>query len=395
MSKNTFIKDIFINIIATLLPLVSLQLFSLPLIAKLEGGEIYGSVIFLISVFTIIAFPLGNVLNNSRLLLNTEYEEKDLQGDFNFFVSAAVFVGITFFTIFSFFYNEKMSIISFILILLIIILYIMREYFIVSFRLTLSFKKILFNNIFLGSGYVIGTLVYSLTRQWEFIYLIGLLLSNIYIFSNSNLHKESFSKTPFFKTTLSNSLYLYSANVLKNLLTHADKLLLFPLLGPVNVAVYYTASIIGKVMSMLINPANTVILSYLVREKEKKSFSKHIYIIILVSILGYFSILIAGPYFLRFFYNQWAVESISILKYTAGAAVVSVISSLLHPFNLRFNKIKWQFYINGSYLIIYLVLAVSLTYFYGLKGFSIAVLIASIYNLLIQILIYNLDNKLK
>src|SRR5699024_11464656 len=87
----------------------------------------------------------------------------------------------------------------------------------------------------------------------------------------------------------------------------------------------------------------------------------------------YIGILIVAPHFLKVFYSDWASESISLLKITAGIAIITVISSLLQPFNLRYNKLKWQLYINGSYLVVYLLLDYYLTSYFLLFGFSLSV----------------------
>lgn len=76
MKNKKFLVDSLLNIISAALPLLILQLVSYPLIAKALGGEEYGLIITLISVFTVVSFPLGNVLNNIRLLKDNEYKEK-------------------------------------------------------------------------------------------------------------------------------------------------------------------------------------------------------------------------------------------------------------------------------------------------------------------------------
>src|SRR5699024_9094239 len=97
--------------------------------------------------------------------------------------------------------------------------------------------------------------------------------------------------------------------------------------------------------------------------------------------------------FLEIFYSAWSKESVLLLKYTAAASIVSVIANLFRPFNMRFNDLKWQLYINGSYLIIYITLTIMLTKQYGIIGFAIGVLIAATYNLVIQITVYYLNTK--
>src|SRR5690625_3190737 len=343
-------KDVALNIIAVMLPIAVLQFISLPYIGNLIGAESYGEIVFLISVFTLISFPFGNVLNNVRLLANEKYEEKEITGDFNFLILCSIIIGSITFLIYST-QNNFIDIIDTFLIIIIIILTITKEYFIVSFRLILNFKNIVLNNVFLAIGYLVGTFVFTLVNYWEFIYIIGLIFSNIFIYRRSKLVKEGFKKTVFFKDTLKDSFYLYSAGLVKNLVTHADKLLLFPLLGPHNVAVYYSSSIIGKMISMFVNPANTVVLSYLVKTRKKVRMAYYLIIAFILGFIFYLLILLIGPLFLKVLYNSWYLESVKLYKYTAATSIISVIAGLFQPFNMRFNNLKWQLYINGSYFI--------------------------------------------
>ena len=60
------ILDIVLNITATAIPLIILQLVVLPLIATKMSDELYGFTLTIISTITIIASSLGNALNNVR-----------------------------------------------------------------------------------------------------------------------------------------------------------------------------------------------------------------------------------------------------------------------------------------------------------------------------------------
>src|SRR5699024_10949378 len=100
--------------------------------------------------------------------------------------------------------------------------YASREYYVVSFRLKLNFKNILYNNVFLAIGYIIGTIIYILIGYWEVIYLLGFIFSIVFIIKKSKLLGESFKKTKLFKRTFTDATMLYLANILKNLINHAD-----------------------------------------------------------------------------------------------------------------------------------------------------------------------------
>src|SRR5699024_655563 len=93
--------DILLNIIAVMLPISILQFISLQYIGKVLGSETNGEIVFIISVFTFISFPIGNVLNNVRLLNNEQYEKREITGDFNLLVLYSIIIGIIMFVAYS------------------------------------------------------------------------------------------------------------------------------------------------------------------------------------------------------------------------------------------------------------------------------------------------------
>lgn len=89
-----------LNICATALPLMILQLVIFPLIARKEGNENYGTILTVISLVTIVSGSLGNSLNNIRLIRNQDYEKEKICGDFQLLIFAemivsAIVVGIS------------------------------------------------------------------------------------------------------------------------------------------------------------------------------------------------------------------------------------------------------------------------------------------------------------
>ena len=81
MSKKIF-GDMTLNLIATAIPIVALQFIFLPILSDQMGGETYGLVITLITIFNVIPASFGNVLNNIRLLYENKYRKNQYTGDF-------------------------------------------------------------------------------------------------------------------------------------------------------------------------------------------------------------------------------------------------------------------------------------------------------------------------
>ncbi|MEC5423400.1 hypothetical protein QGM71_07805 [Virgibacillus sp. C22-A2] len=396
MPQKKFILDSLLNIIATAIPLVILQLVALPVVGATLGGSQYGLVVTLISLFTLLSLPFGNVLNNIRLLLDNEYKQNKTIGDFNILLIGAIIISSIVVTLGTVYYEGTFSLVSIILMVIISCSNLLREYTIVTFRLNLNYKAILLNNLVLGTGYLVGVVVFYLTGYWQSIFIIGSGLSLIYITRNSNLLKETLTTTKLFKKTSYKSFVLFISIFLKTILSYSDKLLLFPLLGPSAVSIYYTATIFGKIISMMIAPVNSVILSYITRMHKisMKSFKYIIAVTVIVGITGYsVTILISHP-LLHYLYPTWAAESLELIYITTGSAVLGVMSSVIQPFVLRFNNINWQLLISGSNVVVYLISVFTLFNLYGLIGFCVGILIVNLlkFIIMISIFIFNFRN---
>lgn len=394
MARKKFIYDSILNILATGFPLAILQFISLPFVATILGEEQYGNVVTLISLFTILSLPFGNVLNNIRLLTNDKYNKNGISGDFNILLLVSTLLSTILMIIATNYYYETFSMINMLLMIIISSLSVLKEYLIVTFRLILDFKGILINNILLAGGYLIGTVIFYITNYWESIYIIGLGLSLIYIIKNTKLHKEPLKVTPLFKSTTYKSVILFFSGFLKTALSHADKLLLFPLVGPQAVSIYYAASIFGKVFSIIITPINSVMLSYLSKMNKFKT-SRFLYIVgalFVIGVLGYIVIIIISHPLITFLYPSWAEESLELIYITTATAIVSVISSVLNPFILKFNSINWQILIAGVNLSLYISFAIMFYNLYGLFGFCLGILFANIVKLILMLSIFIFNN---
>lgn len=389
MNKKKFLIDSILNVLSTAMPLIILQFYSLPKISSYVGSEKFGEILVLISLFTLISTPLGSVLNNLRLLKNKEFLNLQKVGDLNYIFSRSIIFIIIIF-LYLYWFIKEISIYNIIFIFIITLLYLSKEYFIVAYRIEINYKNILINNLILSIGYLVGTFSYSYLHIWELIYITGLLMSFIHVLYYSNIYKESYRKTEKFKENLIDFLLLYISGLVKGLMSYGDKILLLPLLGARNVAIFYSANIIGRMILVVFNPINNVLLSYLVKGSKINivTFFKAFLSILAVTILSYFVIIYMAPLFLYKFYFDIAEESLQIIQITTATSVISLLSIIFHPFNLRFNKLKWQIYMNASNLFLYLIIAIGLTLEMGLYGFCLGGLISAIYKFLFQFVMY-------
>ncbi|MDM5209487.1 lipopolysaccharide biosynthesis protein [Cytobacillus kochii] len=397
MPKKKIIFDSILNIIAAAVPTLLIQIIILPIIGKRLGDENYGLAITLISMATLFSLPFGSVLNNIRLLMNDEYNNYGLQGDFKILLTVGMIINSVFIIIGTIYYEEKISIISLLLILLFSCQNILREYLVVSFRISLNYKAILLNNLILGMGYLFGLAIFFWIGYWQFIYVFGASFSLIYIIKKSDLIRERFSRTEMFNKTANKSVVLFFSVFMKTVLTYADKLLLFPLLGPAAVSIYYSSTLMGKIASMVVTPISGVMLSYLTKMEKMKlrDFFSILFLGTIVGIMGYFLIIFISEPILNILYPAWATESLKLIYLTTATAIIGVITSIINPIILRFNHINWQLIINIINLIVYIIFVFIFYSEYGLMGFCLGMLLASIVKLFIMVLVFvvNYRNK--
>lgn len=81
MKKKIFF-DMILNIVATSIPTVVLQLLILPSLSNYMDGNAYGLMVTILAVLNVVPSTIGNVLNNVRLLHEESYNKDNEQGDF-------------------------------------------------------------------------------------------------------------------------------------------------------------------------------------------------------------------------------------------------------------------------------------------------------------------------
>ena len=377
------IYDIVFNIIASIIPTFVLQIILLPLLAANTKEDLYGLILSIISIITVVAGSLGNALNNIRLVKNENYISYRAEGDFGPILIAES-IGASIVTAYltrKYIFDRT----ELFLIILLTILWTGREYLIVAFRLKLNFKSIMLNNLLLVIGYFLGYAVFKLTGYWEYIYIIGIIFSIGYIITHSSIIKERFVITPLFKNTITELIFLIFAAVINNLLNYADRIILYPLIGGAAVSIYYVSTLFGKLISMLISPLNSVVLSYLsqVNKFNKRAFLNALLSSVIVACLGYIMCLVMADPILHLLYPQWVEKSIRYIPITTVTAMITMMTGMLSPFILRFCAMKWQVIINGISLCIYILASVALFQKFELFGFCLGILCSHLAKFLI------------
>lgn len=375
---RSFSFDVTINIIANLIPVFILQIVLQPIIAAKLGAENNGLFVTMLALLHFVVPVTSSALCNSRLLLNDQY--KGEKGDFNIYLLFFSFINFLVVVGGGVFYISNASAADILLLSSLSLIWMLKDYLIVDFRIKLNYTNILINNIVLSIGFLLGLFFfYFFELSWYVIFLLGYLFSLIHVLIKTNLINEPIKKTPLYSKLKKTIWPIIFANLFGLLAVNFDRLFLYPLVGGALVSIYYSASIIGKLISLVSSPVSTVFLSYIVKLDVITTKKLNIiYLIVLSSGVAFYVIcLLLSPFLLKMLYPLWAEESMLLVPITSAIAVFDLIISVTNPIPLRFGKINYQIVIQLTYLVVYILMGFLFYNLFGLLGFALGVLVAS------------------
>lgn len=377
--RINFLQDVSLNIIASFMMTGVLQIIVYPFLGSHMSADSYGLFLTLIGIVNIISVTLGTSLNNVRLLRDMAYKENKTTGDFNL-INLGTIILITIITPLCILPFSQESLFSLILIIGITILGSCRSYYSVGYRLVLNYTNYFKQCFVYCLGALMGLFFTAYTGVWQWAFLSAEVFSCIYILLTCrNLFKEPFRPTKLMMGTLNEYGFLISASLIGNVLTYLDRLLLYPILGAENVSVYYTATLFGKVLGIVMGPVAGVLLSYYA---QKKSLSlKQFWVQCSISLsccFGFFliTLLLAKP-ITGLLYPTLIDQAVCYIPIANLSAIILVAAGVIQPAVLKFCKTSYQPIVQIIHLIVYIGLGITMVQKFGLFGFCIAVLIAN------------------
>lgn len=387
--KIEFIKNFTYAFGAVILQIGIVQLLILPLISKTMTSEQYGLTLTLISIVDIVAITFGAAICNVRLISLSIYENMSLSGDYNKYCIIYGSISVIISIIATIAYEQKYSI-STILIGIMALMAFFFSYSQVSIRLNRKFQYDIAASLLIGVGYCIGFLIYRLTGLWQFIYIFGYGFGAIFCgIIIGKFYKEPIRSTFLFRKTNKQILELSTSSFIKQLITYADRLILYPILGGELVAIYYAATLVGKVISLFINPLNSLLLSYI--SPPKSGVRQYLIKILLISsgiCFGmYWLCLLMSKPILLILYPQYCDAAMSIIHITLLSSMIEVVICIITPFTLKVFNTSLQVTISIISTVIYFIAMFACLKAYKLIGFSIAVLLSSIAKITIIIFV--------
>ncbi|WP_346848498.1 hypothetical protein [uncultured Clostridium sp.] len=379
VTKGKVIKDLFLNIIGSFIVTATLQLMVYPFMSYKMSTASFGNILTLMGISNTITSIFGNSLNNIRLVKQEYYEENEFS-DFRIIINRIIVITIISMMLVAVLFRNQITIIEAIFLIIATVFLMLRSYMNVYYRIKLDYNKIIIHLIFTAFGYLIGLLIFNYVKVWSIVFCVGEVSAFIYAYKTTNFKLEENIRSKNFKEVSSDFIQLSSSNCISSLLLYLDRILINPILGPSNVAIYYIASVVGKTVGIIFNPLSSIILTYLAKMKNT-SMKKIFYLlsftsIIMGSVVYLISIPIT-PIIIKILYPGQLSVVQPYFELANLSVILMICGALINPILLKSAPMWWQNVIQGIYCMLYLGLSVLLMIKWNLYGFCIAGIIAN------------------
>ncbi|SUK06269.1 capsular polysaccharide synthesis protein Cap5K [Staphylococcus agnetis] len=384
MAKKMFIIDTLKTIVSSLLMAFGLQLVAYPLIQRTVGNAEFGHILTSYTILTITSVVMANTLNNIRLVNIEYYDSNHYYSLFiRLFLISIIIESIGIYLVFHMMFN-----VSWIGILALVILNLfmcLRIYLSVFFRMKLQYNKILIVSVFQFIGILVGLACFKVIQSWLIIFLVSELFALAYTFWK--LKHIFVVKTKSDEPHIVNDyLMLLGTNALNNSNLYLDRLILLPLINGTAVTFAFLATFVGKMLATFLYPVNNVLLSYVSVNANVNKLRQYtlvntygILAIIFVTIVSYPATLIIVK--LLYHLNPHQLTEFIIIGNIG--VLLNVVSTMIQTLNTKHSSITRQAHFITVHTILYIVLAIILTHFYGLLAFFWITLIANFIKLVI------------
>jgi len=348
------------------------------------GSETYGDILYLLSVMNIVAISMGSNCNYARITENRKGHTS----------AAPVLAALWLVTlaipiivlVLSIYGGVKMSVIEWVLFGLLMIVTMWRFYADVEYRMNLDYKGCFFYYLVISIGYGIGIVLSNLTGYWPLALLPGEILGLLFVGIKGNcLVWDGFPERKECRAVWRVIITLVITGVISNTIYNADRLLLKALAGGEEVTIYYLASLLGKTMTLVTTPLNSVIIGYLVRMDNKldvKFMNITTAFVVGATVLGTAACTLGSYILIPLLYPVEYPIAQSYFLIGNLAQIIYFISGVVTVVLLRYCSSRYQLYVNVAYAIAFVGICIPMTLGGSLSNFCIGLLLTSICRIL-------------
>ena len=382
MKKNivkAFASDMVYSIAALVVFNGVIQLLVNPYLTNEMGASAFGVILSIQSVVSIMASSFGTGANYSRMVVSTKLHE--VKGDYNIFLSLISLISLVV-TLVMLLVFKELNPVMYISAAVLMIASIFRYYGDVNFKLALNYKGYFVYYTVLAAGYVIGTLTYRISHSWGAALCLGEILATLFVIWKGNIYQRPLmERSDRFAHHMKSVWILSSAYLISGIIMNADRILIMLFIGSAEVTVFYTATLIGKIVAMLTSPLNGVVIGYL--SKYDGRLTRKIMLalsgaLLVVGLLVSLASIIVSDIFVKMMYPDIYAQAQPLFFLANAGQVFFFISESLMVVVLRFTGEKLQVYLNAAYAVVFFAATIPAVIFGGLWGIALAILVINI-----------------
>ena len=373
--------DLVYGVIGLVIMNAVLSLLVNPYLGRTLGAAAQGKILFFTSLASLLAGSFGSAANYGRLKIYAE-ERSTENGEFNFYLLFTALL-TTVVTIAAILIKGDSAGALWIGIIALIFATIVRYYADVEFRLNLNYKRFSLYYILIALGYGLGLLLYPLTHSWVLIMLTGECFGILYVIIRGSIFKKPLLKrTASFGPHMKTLSVLAGSYLLSDFVGSADRLIL-PLLlsnGDELTSIFYYASLVGKMMSLLSTPLNGVLAGHL--SKSEEGMTRKTFLKLLLLMAGIFLVVtgisVAGSHlFVYLFYRPHYEAARKLFLLANAGQVIFFICNTLMVIVLRYTHERNQIIVSIVYIIVFFAVSVPMILAFGVTGMGWGILIAN------------------
>ena len=363
-----FLGDVICSISAIVLLNGVLQLVVYPLISRRISSEAFGNVLYIQALLSIFAASLGSALNNTRLVMRSR--EGICSGDFFQSLLVLSFPALLAVLLLSFRHLESQ--INLILLVVLFFLTACKNYTDVEYRLSLQYHRYFLYYAVSTVGYLVGLGAFQKSGNWLLVFLVGEAAALFFGLYKGTVYRAPFQHSPWRSKVLKNTFCLGASYMFYNAVVNLDRVMLTYVMGGESVTIYYVASLMGKMIALVVGPLNSVAISYLSKDQgltQKKLFALCGAAVLLGGCF-YVAAQIATPLYVRVMYPTLYEQAVP-LSFAANLAQILCFSgSLILTMVLTVCSAKWQLAVQGGYAVLYVGCAWIISGTAWLEGFA-------------------------
>ena len=376
---KVFAGDLIYSLIGLLVFNGVMQVLIYPRMTVLMGAESWGVVLTIISAASIVATSFGTGANYSRMVVSTKQTE--VAGDYNIFL-AWVAAGSLVVSLFTMFVVGDVSLSAYIGIFCLMVAMTLRYFSDVEYRLHVNYRGLMVYYFIITAGYVAGLALYPVLHSWALTLVLGELLGTVWVAVRGSIYdRPLFRKSPHFKENIRSMMTLSGAYLLTNLVLFSDRILLLIFEGGTAVTVFYTATLVGKIVSLLTAPLNGVITGHLAKYKGKitrKAIGKLAIALIGIGVVVTAASTLVSMVFVKLMYAELYDEASQYFLVANAGQIVYFISETFLVVLLRYTKENLQLKINSVYAVLFYAVGIPSVMFFGTMGLGVSILIVNV-----------------